>query len=99
MIVFFDRNKDTRLIGPDHVFGLTNMGESFNAADIMHGRTIDRTLKGKERERAFVASLRAYLARYNYTKFKSLVAAFKFFDQVCCFLVCNAFSNTFFIIE
>ena len=58
------------------------MTEDFNAADIMHGRTIDRTLKGKERQRAFVASLRAYIARFNYTRFKTLVAAFKFFDEV-----------------
>ena len=76
------RNKETRFLGPDHVFGLTNMSEQFGAADVVHGRTPNKTLKGKERERAFIASLRSYLAGYNYTRFKNLVEAFKFYDKV-----------------
>ena len=58
------------------------MSEQFGAADVVHGRTPNKTLKGKERERAFIASLRSYLAGYNYTRFKNLVEAFKFYDKV-----------------
>ena len=64
------------------MFGLTNMSEQFGAADVVHGRTADKTLKGKERELAFIASLRSYLAGYNYTRFKNLVEAFRFYDKV-----------------
>ena len=74
--------KETRFVGPDHVFGLTNTADNFGAADIVHGRSIENTLKGREKERAYLAVLRQHLARHNITVFKTLVAAFKFYDQV-----------------
>mgnify|MGYP001810552883 CR=1 FL=1 len=75
-------NKDTRFIGPDHIFGLTNTSDHFGAGDIIHGREAERTLKGKEKQRAYIASIRAHLARFNYIKFETLSDAFKFYDKV-----------------
>ncbi len=76
------RKKETRHVGPNHVFGLNSGNDPFGAADIVRSRSYDRALRGKDKERAYVSALRAYLARYNYTMFKTLVAAFKFYDQV-----------------
>ena len=76
------RNKETRFLGPEHTFGLLDTSDPFGAADIVHGRSLDRTLKGKDRPRAFVAALRSHLCGFNHTKFKSLVEAFKFYDRV-----------------
>jgi len=42
---------------------------------------LNNTLKGKERDRAFIASARSFICGYNYTKFKTLVDAFKFYDK------------------
>ncbi len=75
------RNKETRFLGPDHTFGRLNTSEPFGAGDVLHDRCLNNTLKGKERERAFVASARSFLSSYNYTKFKTLVDAFKFYDK------------------
>lgn len=77
-----DPNKETRLIGEDHVFGLTNLGDHFTSGDIIHQRDENKLMKGKDRERAYVAVLRSHLARYNILKFKNLVDAFKFYDKV-----------------
>lgn len=33
-----DYNKDTRFIGPDHVFGLTNQSDIYTAGDVIHYR-------------------------------------------------------------
>ena len=76
------RNKETRFLGTDHIFGLTNNTDQFGAADIIHSRVGDKVLKGKERERAYIAALRSHLCGYNHTKFKTLVDAFKFYDKV-----------------
>ncbi len=76
------RKKDTRHIGPDHIFGVNSGNDPFGAADIVRSRSYDRALRGKDKERAYVSVLRAHLARYNYTTFKNLVEAFKFYDQV-----------------
>jgi hypothetical protein len=51
----------------------------------MLSRTQDKILKGKERQRAFIASLRSHICGFNHTKFKTLVEAFKFFDKVLLF--------------
>lgn len=48
----------------------------------MHGRNDEKILKGRERERAYIAALRSYLSGYNHTKFKTIVEAFKFYDKV-----------------
>jgi hypothetical protein len=77
-----DPNRETRAIGDDHTFGLLNQGDNMNSADVLHNRTENRFLKGKEKERAFVATARCHLARFNYSKFKTLVDAFKFYDKV-----------------
>lgn len=69
-------------MGPDHIFGLSNNTDLYDAGDVIHGRSDDKVLKGKERERAYVSVLRAHLCRYNYVKFKTLVDAFKFYDKV-----------------
>lgn len=75
------------------MFGLTNVNERFGAADIMHGRPSEKALRGRERTRAYIASVRAHLGRYNYTKFKTLVDAFKFFDQVILITVQNVYKK------
>jgi hypothetical protein len=79
-----DPNKETRFLGPDHVFGLTNQADVYTAGDIIHGRPDEKTLKGKDQERAYTVSIRSHIARYNYLKFKTLIDAFKFYDKVMC---------------
>ncbi|CAF0827587.1 unnamed protein product [Brachionus calyciflorus] len=76
-----DPNKETRFVGDDHVFGLTNTADHFSAGDIIHSRSEQKIMKGKDRERAYTAVLRSDLARYNLVKFKTLVDAFKFYDK------------------
>ena len=39
-------------------------------------------MKGKDRERAYLATIRSNLARFNFTKFKNVVDAFNFYDKV-----------------
>ena len=68
-------------MGPDHTFGRLNTAEPFGAGDVLHDRCLNNTLKGKERERAFLASVRSFLSGFNYTKFKTLVDAFRFYDK------------------
>jgi hypothetical protein len=77
-----DPNRETRFLGEDHTFGLLNQGDNMNSGDVMHNRSEGRFLKGKEKERAYVATVRTHLARFNYSKFKTLVDAFKFYDKV-----------------
>ena len=76
-----DPNKETRFVGPDHTYGLLNQGDNLNSGDVLHGRIGDRVLKGKEKERAHVTVARSHFARYNYSRFKTLVDAFKFYDR------------------
>ena len=68
-IFFSNSKKETRFLGPDHAFGLADNGEPYGAADVMLSRSPDKTLKGKERQRAFVASLRSHICGFNHTKF------------------------------
>lgn len=77
-----DPNKETRFLGPDHVFGLNNQTDSYTAGDVIHGRPEEKKLKGRDKERAYLVSIRSHLARYNYLKFKNLIDAFKFYDKV-----------------
>ena len=77
-----DPNKETRFLGPDHVFGLTNQADVYTAGDVIHYREDGRSLKGKDRERAYLVTVRSNIARYNIIKFKTLVDAFKFYDKV-----------------
>lgn len=81
LLITLPRNKDTRFLGKDHTFGLLNTAEPFGAGDVVHDRCLNNTLKGKDRERAFLASVRSFLAGFNYTKFKTLVDAFRFYDK------------------
>ena len=68
-------------MGPDHVFGLNNNNETFGAGDIVHGRAEDKVLRGKDRERAFVATARTCLARMNLVHHKTLYDAFVAYDK------------------
>lgn len=45
-------------------------------------RPEEKTMKGKDRERAYSVSIRNFLAKFNMVKFKTLVDAFKFYDKV-----------------
>jgi hypothetical protein len=76
-----DPNKDTRFVSEDHVYGLMNRSDNLNAGDVFHNRSEDKVLKGKEKIRSNVACLRSHLARFNYSRFKSLTDAFKFYDR------------------
>lgn len=76
-----DPNRDTRFLGADHTFGRLNTSEPFGAGDVLHDRCLVNTLKGKERDRAFLASARSFICGHNYTKYKTLVDAFKAYDK------------------
>jgi EF-hand domain-containing family member B len=76
-----DPNKDTRYLGADHIFGITNRNDNYSAGDILHGRQSNNILKGKDKQRAFISSVRTHLSNFN-CKFPTLYDAFKFYDKV-----------------
>lgn len=66
----------------DHTFGVLFKPDEFGAGDLVHGRTLDHCLKGREHQRAVLASIRQNLKKLNYHAFKDLKSAFKYYDKV-----------------
>ena len=64
------------------MFGLTNTADNYSVGDVIHSREESNILKGRDKERAYVASVRSHLARFNFVKFTTLAEAFKFYDKV-----------------
>lgn len=68
----------------DHTFGVLFKPDNYGAGDLMHGRTPDRYLKGREHQLATLAAVRQHLKKSNYHHFNDLKSAFQFYDKVCC---------------
>jgi len=76
-----DPIKDTLCVAPDHTFGILAKPDPYGAGDVIHNRSPNNTLRGKESQRAVVAAMRQQLKKLNYMHFDNLLEAFRFYDQ------------------
>jgi len=76
-----DPNKDTRNIPDDHTFGIMLRPDEYGAGDLLHGRSPDAYLRGKDRERSVLHAIRQHLKKSNYHNFDNLAQAFAFYDK------------------
>ncbi|XP_041374542.1 EF-hand domain-containing family member B-like [Gigantopelta aegis] len=79
-----DPIKDTMLVPEDHIFGLYLKPDEYSAGDLIHNRVPGEYLRGKDRQRALVATIRHNLKKLNYHNFQDLLSAFKFYDKSGC---------------
>lgn len=70
-------------VGPDHTFGMMVKPDSYGAGDLLHGRAMNKYLRGKEHQRGVVTALRQQLKKANFQNFGNLLSAFRFYDKVC----------------
>ncbi|XP_022098378.1 EF-hand domain-containing family member B-like isoform X2 [Acanthaster planci] len=76
-----DPIKDTLHVPPDHSFGVLIKPDEFGAGDLMHGRSQESYLRGKDRDRGLLAAVRQQLKKANYHNFNDLQAAFNHYDK------------------
>lgn len=76
-----DPNKDTRNVADDHTFGIMLRPDEYGTGDLLHGRSPDSYLRGRDRERSVLHAIRQHLKKSNYHNFDSLSQAFQFYDR------------------
>ncbi|XP_038047870.1 EF-hand domain-containing family member B-like [Patiria miniata] len=76
-----DPIKETLRVPPDHTFGILIKPDEFGAGDLMHGRSQESYLRGKDRDRGLLAAIRQQLKKANYHNFNDLQAAFNHYDK------------------
>lgn len=64
----------------DHTFGILHRPDPYGVGDLMHGRAPRHYLRGQDRERALIASVRSQMKKFNYQHYPTLEAAFKAAD-------------------
>ena len=69
-------------VGPNHTFGIMLKPDEYGVGDLMHQRTPGSYLRGKDRIRGVVASIRQHLKKANFHNFNDLLSAFRFYDKV-----------------
>ena len=79
---FVCRIKDTMNVPEDHTFGIIVKPDGFGVDDLLHGRVPKHYLRGKDRERALTAAVRANLKNHNFNRFDDIAAAFMTYDKV-----------------
>ncbi|XP_077347528.1 EF-hand domain-containing family member B [Lithobates pipiens] len=72
---------DTLNVPADHTFGILLRPEKHGVGDILHNRAPKDFLRGKDRQRATLATVQQHLKRANYHHFGSLLEAFRHFDK------------------
>jgi len=77
-----DPIKDTLNVPSDHIFGIMVKPDEYGAGDLIHMRKHGSFLRGKDRERGFLAAIRQHLKKANYHNFTDMKAAFTFYDKV-----------------
>lgn len=77
-----DPIKDTlkATVTDDHTFGIMVKPDEYGAGDLIHMRDEENYLRGKERARGVLASVRQHLKKANYHNFRDLKAAFGYYD-------------------
>ncbi|XP_039252366.2 EF-hand domain-containing family member B-like [Styela clava] len=71
---------DTLNVPSDHTFGVLLRPDEYGAGDLLHGRSPDTYLRGRDRERGVMHAIRQHLKKANYHNFDNLSAAFKHYD-------------------
>lgn len=82
-----DPIKETMHVPEDHVYGIIVQPDQYGAGDLIHMRKHQQFLRGKDRERGFLAAIRQHLKKANYHNFVDLKSAFQFYDKVFIFLL------------
>ncbi|XP_056375929.1 EF-hand domain-containing family member B isoform X2 [Hyla sarda] len=72
---------DTLNVSSDHTFGILYQPEKYGVGDILHYRAPKDCLRGKERQRAELATVQQQLKKANHHTFTSLLEAFKHYDK------------------
>ncbi|KAG9476173.1 hypothetical protein GDO78_002976 [Eleutherodactylus coqui] len=72
---------DTLKVPADHTFGILLQPEKYGVGDILHYRAPKDFLRGKDRQRAILASVQEHLKRTNHQNFTSLLEAFRHYDK------------------
>nr|CAB3241289.1 EF-hand domain-containing family member B-like [Phallusia mammillata] len=72
---------DTLNVEPDHTFGMMLRPDEYGAGDLIHGRSPDAYLRGRDRERGVLHAIRQHLKKANYHNFDSLSQAFAHYDK------------------
>ena len=73
---------DTLNVPADHVFGIMLRPDEYGAGDLLHGRSPDQYLRGRDRERGVMHAIRQHLKKANYHNFNDLSQAFAHYDKV-----------------
>lgn len=76
-----DPNKETRHVSEDHTYGIMLRPDEYGAGDLVHQRSPDGYLRGRDRERSVLHAIRQHLKKCNYHNFNDLSHAFKFYDK------------------
>nr|XP_002120382.3 EF-hand domain-containing family member B-like [Ciona intestinalis] len=72
---------DTLNVPPDHTFGIMLRPDEYGAGDLLHGRSPDAYLRGRDRERGVLHAIRQHLKKANYHNFNNLAQAFAHYDR------------------
>lgn len=72
---------ETMNVPSDHTFGILLRPDEYGAGDLLHGRSPDTYLRGRDRERGVMHAIRQHLKKANYHNFDNLAAAFKHYDM------------------
>ncbi|XP_075684731.1 EF-hand domain-containing family member B [Rhinoderma darwinii] len=72
---------DTLKVPADHTFGILLQPEKYGVGDILHYRTPKDYLRGKDKQRAILATIQQHLKKANHHHFTSLQEAFKHYDK------------------
>ncbi|XP_028905851.1 EF-hand domain-containing family member B isoform X2 [Ornithorhynchus anatinus] len=76
-----DCSAESRNVPPDHTFGMLPQKDEFDVSGLLRYRLPSEFLRGKDKERATLAAIRHHLKNVNYHNFRTLLAAFRHFDQ------------------
>ncbi|CAN2389757.1 family [Pristimantis euphronides] len=72
---------DTMNVPADHTFGILLQPEKYGVGDILHYRAPKDFLRGKDRQRAMLATVQQHLKKANHQTFTSLLEAFRHYDK------------------
>ncbi|XP_043922168.1 EF-hand domain-containing family member B [Protopterus annectens] len=72
---------DTLNVPPNHTFGIMHRPDEFGAGDLIHNTPYNEFLRGKDRQRAVLSTVRQHLKKANYHNFNSLLEGFRYYDK------------------
>lgn len=76
-----DPIRDTLNVPINFAFGANRHAEPYGVGELIHYRTPDNYLRGKDAERSIIALVRHHLKKANYRNFDTLLQAFEFYDK------------------